>query len=662
MASVHEIFDAAVGQHQAGRLEEADAFYRQVLEVDPNHAGAWHLRGVLASQIGQNAIGIRSIERALLLQPDYVQAHNNLGLIFQREGQQEDAAACFRRAIELNPSFAAAHDNLGVALAALGQLDEAIRWHRRAVELNPAIAEAHNNLGVALHHKGDLDTAIVCFRRAVELRSNYAEAENNLGLALRSQGQSNAAIECFRRALAIHPGFATAFNHLGSAMEDAGRVDEAIAAYRRAIELQPTFAEAYANLGNALKERGVFEDAMDCYQRAIQLKPDVAEFHSNFGNIFKEQRKFDDAIAAYRRALELEPDLRVALGNLGVAYQDKGSFEQAIACYQRTLELNPDHADARVNQSTLLLLLGDLERGWSEYEWRWKRKELNDRQFPQRRWDGSPLGSRTILLHAEQGFGDTFQFIRYAALVKQQNPTATVIVECQRQLVQLLARCPGIDYLIASGDKLPPFDVHSPLLSLPRIFQTALNTIPANVPYLFANDALVEYWHNCLNRYEGLRIGVNWHGREGRKTAWHRDLPFGEIASLAEIPRVRLISLQKGAGQRELAVSPGRWPIADFGDDLDTSHGAFMDTAAIMMNLDLVITSDTSIAHLAGALGVPVWVALPFVPDWRWLLDRSDSPWYPTMRLFRQKHADDWQEVFDNITAALKELVAANDK
>jgi hypothetical protein len=318
----------------------------------------------------------------------------------------------------------------------------------------------------------------------------------------------------------------------------------------------------------------------------------------------------------------------------------------------------------------LLLLQGDFERGWPELEWRWKSGEIIERKFSQPRWKGEPLAGKTILLHSEQGLGDTIQFVRYAEVVKEGNPEATVVVECEQPLVNLLQSCRGIDRLVTEGEELPAFDVQAPLLSLPGILGTRVETIPARVPYLFADNRLVEEWNSKLaavgtaqatetSAVSGLRVGINWQGRAGKGEWRKRDVPVEYFARLAEIPGLRLIRLQKGGAESNVPcpksnVGEIETAIFDLGD-FDTQRGAFVDTAAIMMNLDLVITSDTSVAHLAGALGVPVWVALPFAPDWRWLLDRSDSPWYPTMRLFRQKSIGDWAGVFEEIRAALAE-------
>jgi hypothetical protein len=427
------------------------------------------------------------------------------------------------------------------------------------------------------------------------------------------------------------------------------------------VELRPGYAEAYNNLGIALASREKLNEAVACYRQALVLKPDYAEAHYNLGKVLPDQGKLEEAVACYRRALELKPDYAEAHLNLGNVFTLQRKLDEAVACFGRALELKPDYADAHLNRAHLWLLSGDWQRGWREYEWRWQTKQLSPRHFQQPLWDGGSLVGKTILLHAEQGLGDTLQFVRYAPLVKGLG-AAAVIVECQKSLLPLLSTCPGIDQLFAKGDPLPEFAAQAPLLSLPRIFQTSPDTIPDAVPYLFAAPARIESWRERLRDLAGFKIGINWHGRAGQGSWRARNIPLRRFAGLAEFPGVHLISLQKGAGREELAEVREYFTVVDLGDEVDQAGGAFMDTAAIMMNLDLVITSDTAVPNLAGALGVPVWLALPFVPDWRWLLDRADSRWYPTMRLFHQPTAGDWAVVFQEIQDALRERLAVERK
>ena len=340
--------------------------------------------------------------------------------------------------------------------------------------------------------------------------------------------------------------------------------------------------------------------------------------------------------------------------NLGVAFTEQGKLDEALACYRRALELKPDYAEAASQLAHWFwLLAGDWQRGWPEYEWRWQTKGFAPRHFPQPLWDGGSLAGKTILLHAEQGFGDTIQFVRDAPH-RQAAAAERSSWNARQPLLGLLEGCPGIDQLVGQGMIFPAFDVHAPLLSVPGILKTSLETIPAKMPYLFAKPALVEQWRKRLSELDGFKIGIAWQG-EPEVSVAIVSVPFRlrYFAPLAEVPGVRLISLQKGPGVEQLAEVRDLFPVTDLGDELDEQSGPFMDTAAVMMNLDLVIAADTAIAHLAGALGVPVWVALPLVPDWRWLLDCSDSPWYPAMRLFRQARPGDWESVFTAMAAAL---------
>jgi ADP-heptose:LPS heptosyltransferase len=296
--------------------------------------------------------------------------------------------------------------------------------------------------------------------------------------------------------------------------------------------------------------------------------------------------------------------------------------------------------------------MGDFEHGWPEYEWRWRRPKSPPRRLPQPRWDGAPLAGKTLLVYMEQGLGDMLQFIRYAPLLKAQG--ANVLVECPAFLHPLLSRCPGIDRLLAEGSPLPEFDVHVPLLSLPHLLGTTLATIPAQVPYLYAGEERVQRWAEELRPLEGFKVGICWQGNRHHQWDHFRSFPVEHFAALAAVPGVRLVSLQKGPGAEQLRKLGGSFPVVELDSEKDASAAAFMDTAAIMKNLDLVVTVDTSIAHLAGGLGVPVWVALSAVSDWRWLLQREDSPWYPTLRLFRQRALGDWDGVFGRMAAELK--------
>ena len=571
-------------------------------------------------------------------------------------GRLHAAEQIYRQILAAEPNHADACHLLGVLAGQAGKHEDAIEYIGRAIGLKGNTALFYNNLGEAYRALRKIPEAVACCRRALALQPDFSEAHYNLGNALKDQGKMEEAVGCYRRALELNPDYAAAHDNLGNAFLGQGKLDEAVACYRRALGLQPNYAAAHNNLGNALKDLGKLPEAVACYRRAVELQPELAVAHNNLGNALKDLGKPDEAVACYRRALELKPDYVEPHNNLGIAFQDQGKLDEAVACCRRALELQPDFAEAHWNRSLLWLLCGNFAAGWPEYEWRWRRKDCPQRRFTQPLWDGHLLRGKTILLHAEQGLGDTIQFVRYATLVRQH--AARVVVECQPPLLRLLAGCPGIDQLLGAGEELPAFDVHAPLMSLPRICKTTLENIPAGVPYVFPAPALVAQWRERLRAIDGFTIGIGWQGNPKYPGDRSRSIPLRHFADLVKIPGVCLVSLQKGAGREQLAAIRGACRIVDLAAELDEQAGAFMDTAAVMKNLDLVITSDTALAHLAGAIGVPVWVALPLVPDWRWLLDRGDSPWYPTMRLFRQRRWGDWQGVFQRIQTALREQMA----
>jgi Flp pilus assembly protein TadD len=549
-----------------------------------------------------------------------------------------------------------------------GRLVEAQDLCELALKSEPLNAGAWFLLALIAWKSGDLEKAVACSERAFDLSPAFPQEHCNLGYQLLNLGRVELAERAFRRVVGLVPQFAPAHDGLASTLKRQGRINEAISSYRSTLDIDPNSPETLTNLGLALVESDPAQ-AVDYCRSAVEFGPQFAQTHNNLGFVMTRNGQHEEAIASCRRALEINPNFADAFTNLGTAYLAFGMRDAAAKSFERAIALSPESAQARFNQSALLLLRGKFKDGWQQYEWRRRTGEAPPRDFVQPRWNGEPLEGKTVMIWAEQGLGDTLQFVRYAAMVK--NLGARVVFECQKPLLKLIRSAKGIDCLVeqesgveVSGQRseVGEFDYQIPLLSLPGVFKTTLETIPAEVPYLFAEPALILKWRERLVHVEGFRIGINWQGRPGKGPWQARNIPVEMFESLAEIPGFQLVSLQKDAEpslalRASEAVGKGQSAIIELGE-FDTEHGAFIDTAAIMMNLDLVITSDTSVAHLAGALGVPVWVALPFVPDWRWLLDRSDSPWYPTMRLFRQKKLGDWAGVFEEIKAALAERVA----
>ena len=461
-------------------------------------------------------------------------------------------------------------------------------------------------------------------------------------------GDLAGALRVYSKVVEIEPRVVAAWQMIAAIHQLQGRLDQAITSYEQVLGLDPNHVEALNNLGVALHSQGKIESALDCLQRAARLEPDYADAHSNLGNVLQEQGKLDEAVASYRQALRLEPAYFDALNNLGNTLRAQGKLAESAAAYERALHVKPDNPQVRMSRALCWLQMGDFERGWAEYEWRLNCKEFSIPAFRHPRWDGSPLQGRPILLYADHGLGDSIQFIRYAPMVKARG--GRVIVACQAPLARLMATCPGVDQVVAEGSLLPDFAFYAPLMSLPRIFGTSLASIPAQVPYLAAETALVEQWHRELGQGGGFRIGIAWQGNPRYLRDRQRSFRLGQLEPLAHFAGVRLFSIQKGFGIEQIAELDGRFAVTDIGSRFTD----FMDTAAVMREIDLVITLDSSLAHLAGALGAPAWVAIPIAADWRWLTEREDSPWYPTMRLFRQKRWGDWDEVFERMAGELE--------
>jgi tetratricopeptide (TPR) repeat protein len=617
--TIDQSMQFALMRHQAGHLAEAEGVYRQVLSQHPNHAGALHLLGVIAHQSGRDETAVDLIRRAIMHRSDDAQAHNNLG----------------------------------TSLHALGRLGEATEAYRVAVRLDPELALAHNNLGTALRDQGRFDDSIAACRNAIRLKTDYAEAYNNLGNSLMSVGALDEAVAAYRNALELKPGYVLACNNLGNALKDQGRLREAVELYRRAIHFNPDYAEAYSNLGNVLTELKEFAEAADTCRRALELKPVFAEACNNLGNALRGQGKLDDSVSAFRQAITIKPDCFAAHLNLAKAFYDQCKLDDAISAFQNAIALKPDDSEAHWNLAVVLLLGGNFSQGWAEYEWRWKWKQFKSfgRRFSQPQWNGEELHGKTILLYAEQGWGDAIHFVRYASMVEARG--ATVVMECQPELHRLLEKFPGISQVLAFGQPLPPFDFQCPLMSLPLVFGTRLDSIPHSVPYLNADSKSAQVWATRMFDAEPcMKVGLAWAGRSTHMNDENRSLTLGQLFPLTAARRVRFHSLQKGPAGAQIANQPQAFEVTDFSDKLFD----FAETAALIANLDLIITVDTAVAHLAGAMGKPVWLMLPFIPDWRWLLDREDSPWYPTMRLFRQKEIGQWDEVISRVAGCLAEL------
>ena len=617
---------SAVGFHQAGRLREAEAIYRQVLSQDPDNFDALHLTGVIAQQEGDSARAVELMIRAIAIAPSNPSAHCNLALAYQSLNRLDDAEAALGKALALKPDWDQAHNNQGVRFQVRGDLDEAEAWFAKAHALNPSNTDALANLGGVCRDRGNLAGAEDYYRRALALRPDCAEAHNGLGTIFQAQGKLNEAESCFHDALDARGDFATAFCNLGDVVQALGRLDEAEAFCRKALALQPDYADALNGLGLIFKRRSNLDEAEACFRKALSLDPGHARSHNNLGTIFNEQGKLHDAQAAFRNAVRFSPN-------------DVPKYNLAMN----------------------LLLLGDYPEGSALYESRFDAFKHNFagardlRQYLKEgnRWRGGGVSGKRVLVWCEQGLGDSVMMMRYLPALKERG-AESLTVFCDPSLERVMRSIDGVDEVVCQVGALSSvtFDLHCPIMSLPHRFGTRQDTIPGVMPYLAVPEALRAQWSERFSRIAKMKVGLAWAGSAVLRDDSKRSIPLDQFAPLTEIGGVQLISLQKGEAAKQLA---------GWGRDIPDWMGAcgdFMDTAALVSHLDLVISVDTAIVHLAGALGKPVWLLNRYESEWRWGLEREDTPWYPSMKIFRQQQRSEWHSTIERIAIALRALAS----
>jgi tetratricopeptide (TPR) repeat protein len=584
-----------------------------------------------------------------------IEAKLQHALRLHQQGRLIDAERVYREILQHAPAHFDALHLLGVLALQTGRTESGVELIANAVALNPNSWGAHNNLGNGLRELGRLDAALGSFDRSIALRPDFAEAHNNRGIVLQNLRRFDDALASFETAIALKPDYAEAHNNRGVALQELKRLVDARASFDAAIALKHDYAEACNNRGNVGKQLGDLARAIADFDNAIALRPDYAAAHYNRGTVLQESRRFDDALVSLERAIALQPDHAEAYNNRGLVLQELGRPDEAIASFDRTIGLKPNDAEAYVNKSFSLLQLGRFEQGWRLYEWRKKLAQpFGDRSFAKPLWLGSAdIANRTVFVHWEQGLGDTIQYARFAQLLSGRG--ANVVMSVQEPLFRLFKQTSS-DVQVIDQDEVPAaFDCHCPLMSLPLALGTTLQSIPAKQPYLFADASLRDAWNARLPPKTKPRIGIVWSGGAKHKNDAQRSIDLSTFASVLSSD-VLWISLQKELRESDAAALRQLHHIARYGEELQD----FSDTAALIDLLDLVIAVDTSVAHLAGAMGKEVWLLLPYHADWRWLLDRGDSPWYPTARLFRQDSARSWRNVLARLRGALDEFVRSH--
>jgi len=640
------------------RWEEALASYDRAIAIRPDYAEAWCNRGVALRILRRPQAALASCDRAIAIKPDLVAAHFARGITLHELNRPESALSSCDQAIALEPADADLHAYRGIVLMAMNRWEAALASLDRALALNPHLAEAHSNRGLALATLGRREAAIDSYDRAVAIQPELAEAYSNRGLVLAELGKWEAALASHDRAIALRPLYAKAHANRGTVLQERRQWEAALASYDRAIAIQPDYAEAYLNRGVVLAELERWQAALASYARAIELDPDYAEAYYNRGNLLKDVGQWQAALANYDHALVINPRYAEAHSNRGTVLCELNRVPEALACYDVALAIDPDLPEAHFNRSVPRLLAGEYESGWRDYEWRWKLEdswlESDKHDFTQPLWQGEEsLAGKTILLHAEQGLGDVIQFCRYATLVAELG--ARVILEVPHTLAGLLKSLRGVAQVVVRGQPLPAFDYYCPVLSLPFALRTTLASVPARIPYLRCDAERARYWQGRLGARTKPRVGLVWSGivRLDKPKLWslnkRRNIPLKKLAVLKR-PDIEFYSLQKGQpAESELeALLTSGWDgpeIINYTSELRD----FADTAALIEQLDLVISVDTSTAHVAGALGKSVWLMNRFDTCWRWMLERTDSPWYPTLRLYRQERPGDWDGVVNRV-------------
>lgn len=672
---------------QIGNFDMAAGFLRSALAIHPDAAAVHGDLGNALREMHQVEDALHSYDRALALNDADANIYYNRGVALQAMQRPEDALASYDQALAINAGDDQAWNNRAVVLKLIKRYGEALHSVEQALAVNPHNVEAYNNLGDILHEMGRLDEAGESYRRALALAPDYPDAHHHLGRLLMSLELFADALRCCDAAISLDPRLTEAYRHRAIILRKLNRLEEARRDDDTAAGLQRELIDAYRRLGKRLRDQdrpqsaarmfaamlrlddsdpdgwqlhatmlnatGRGAEALASIDRALALKPDSGDYFLSRGVILRAERQYEAARQCYEQVVRLAPRHPGGYTNLGSLQDQMGEPELALENYARAIALDPDCALAHWNRSLVYLRQGDYRRGWREYEWRWKAETLalnkGKRSFAQPLWTGrEALKGKIILLHAEQGLGDTLQFCRYAPLVAQRG--ATVILEVKPSIAGLLGTLAGVARIVIKGEPLQPFDYHIPLMSLPLAFDTRLDTVPGAGPYLASDQAKVAQWDELLGAKTKPRVGIVWSGHPGHPNDRNRSMPLSMFARMFS-DRYEFISLQK-------QVDPADQPLLDampVRQLADRLHD-FSDTAALCALMDVVITVDTSVAHLAGALGKRVWILLQAPFEWRWLEQGADSPWYPSATLYRQAQAGDWAPVIAAVAADLRKL------
>ena len=649
-SSPDKLFDRALASFQAGNLVDAEFLFKELLNVQPKHVAALNLISVVLTQLGRFDEAEQHIRRALRENAASDASFNNYGIILQALKRPAEALEQFSRALEINPSAAGTWNSRGAVRNELGKYQEAIADFEKAISLNPKYADAYCNKAASLAALHLWEQSLAAHDAALTANPKHVAGWLGRGNVLFKLKRYKEAATAYDEVLSLQPNLADAWLGGGNIYLRLRLYENALAAYDKAIALYPHSPHGWVGRGNVLCETKRYNDAANAYDKALQFSPDLTSAWLGHGDVYAAQGRYQEARSAYDTVIALDPNLPNGWTGRGGIFFSLGRYDDALRCYEKAISLDPEFAESHFAKAQILLLRGDFKEGWRLFEWRWKTRirAFSGRNFSQKLWLGDDtIGGKTILVHSEQGFGDSIQFYRY--LQKLEPLNCKIIFQTPATLYNLFkAQNPSFK-IIVQGDEIPECEFHCPLMSLPLAFRTEIDTIPARIPYLTAPPEKAAMWREKLGRKTKPRIGLCWSGSPGSMNDLRRTMPL-EVLLPVLTADAEWHSLQKDIRDRDRYSLDSTPCIKDHAQDITD----FTDTAALIGELDLVISVDAVVGHLAGAMGVRLWSLQPFVPDFRWLQDRQDSPWYPTARLFRQRSSGDWIGVIDRVRSQLE--------
>jgi len=650
-------FIQALQLHKNGKINEAKNLYLSLLAAYSGSPRLLNNLAMIEFQQGQFEAGLKYVEKSLNIDTNQFAAYGNRGAALFALGRFDEACSDYKKAIALNSHYAEAYYNQGVLHEKYDRHQEALADYDKAIELKPNYTNAYNNRGNVYKKLKQYEEALLNYDYAIKLNPRHAEAHYNRGVILNEQKKYQEAITSYHQAIALNNHYADAYNNCGNVLIVLKRFGEALDYFQKVIEIDPNYAYAYNGQGNVLMELKKFDEALLSYEKAIALNSQSPDPHNGKSNALQELKRFDDAVTGYEKAISLNPDSADTYANRGLAMQGMKKFEEALLSYDRAIELNPEMADPYWNKALLKILMGEYEEGWQLYEYRRHRSGTQESYptYVQPLWLGQEsVTNKTLYIYPEQGLGDFIQFCRYIPLVEKLG--AKVVLKAPDALYATMMKTMGLNIRVIRNDEIvEEFDLHCPIMSLPLAFKTMVETIPNKTPYIFSDQFKKSYWKRIFAyATNSLKVGVVWSGSKDHKKDHDRSLRLEQLEPILNLP-VTFYSLQKEVREKDKITLSKFNQIQQFHEELND----FSDTAAMVACLDLIISVDTSVAHLAGAMGKNVWILISYLPDYRWMLDREDTPWYPTARLFRQTHAGDWDSTILKVKKALDTLLEA---